>query len=104
MTRPLELVAPGASGDDPAAGGAAATASPAITAEEFDAILGTIWEGLDEDQTRFNDLLWDALGFIGTLATRRDIDPQLSGLAAQCLRGMEQRALWGPDLEQEDHR
>jgi hypothetical protein len=93
------------------AGGAAATASPApFTTEEFDAIVGAIWSDLDDDPTRIGDLLAEALGFIGSLALRHVIGgplmPWLSVQlrAAELLRAMEQRALWGPDNEQEDHR
>ena len=77
---------------------------PALTAAEYDEIVGAIGQGLDDDPRRFNDLLSDACGFIGTLAIRRDVDPRLSRLAAECLRGMQLRATAGPNHEQEDHR
>lgn len=74
-----------------------------FTEAEFDAILGTIWEGLDDDPTRFDDLLFTALGFIAGIALTSRAD-RLPERAAGLLRRMEQRSLWGPDHEQEDHR
>lgn len=71
---------------------------------EYDAIVGTIWSDLDDDPTRFNDLLHAALGYIGGLALAFDADPGVADWATAVLRSFEQRALWGPDHEQEDHR
>ncbi|MEU4391616.1 hypothetical protein [Kribbella sp. NPDC023855] len=116
--------------EDPKAGGAAATASPAtghaptcplvcctnahdeavtgvpapLTAEEFDAIVGAIWADLDDDPMRIGDLLATAVAFIAGIALHEDTDPQDAARAAAVLREMEQRALWGPDHEHEDHR
>jgi hypothetical protein len=119
--------------EDPKAGGAAATASsatghaatcplvcctsaddenvtgvpaqqPPLTPAEFDAIVGAIWADLDEDEFRIGDLLAVALGFIAGIALHEDTDPHDAARAAAVLREMEQRALWGPDHEHEDHR
>ncbi|WP_020385945.1 hypothetical protein [Kribbella catacumbae] len=75
-----------------------------FTAAEFDAIVSTIWNGLPDDPFRIGDLLADALGFIAGIALHEDTDPNDAARAAAVLRAMEQRALWGPDHEQEDHR
>lgn len=104
MTSP-ELAAPTTDGDDQAPGGAAATAPPEpLTPAEYDAIVSTIWNGLPDDPFRIGDLLADALGFIGGLALAFDTDPHEADRATAVLREMEQRALWGPNHEQEDHR
>lgn len=92
---------------DEVAGGAAATASPAdppLTPAEFDSIVAAIWEDLEDDQFRVGDLLADALGFIAGIALHEDTDPRDAARAAAVLRAFEQRALWGPDHDQEDHR
>lgn len=88
------------------AGGAAAKASPAIpfTASEFDAILSTIYSDLQEDPFRIGDLLADALAFIAGIALHEDSEPRDAARAAVVLRAFEQRALWGPEHEQEDHQ
>lgn len=128
-----DLVAPTSDGDDHGAGGEAAEAGsprmepggvrayavnsppPApipppghrpgpMNELEFDAIVGTIWNGLTDDPFRIGDLLADALGFIAGIALHEDTDPHDAARAAGVLRQMEQRALWGPDHEQEDHR
>lgn len=78
--------------------------APPFTDAEFDSIVGTIWGDLEEDPFRVGDLLADALGFIAGVALHPDTDPRDAARAAAVLRQMEQRALWGPDLEQEDHR
>lgn len=73
------------------------------TTEEFDDLLGTVWGDLEADPHRFDDLLADTLGFIGGLA----LNPHLGSVtvrATEHLRAAEQRALWGPNHEQEDHR
>ena len=80
------------------------TGRGSLTAAEYDEIIGAIWQGLDDDPRRFNDLLSDACAFIGTLAIRASVHPELSLLAARCLRGMQARAIAGPNHEQEDHR
>jgi hypothetical protein len=123
-----DLVAPTSDGDDHGAGDEGAEVPPAdrldagrvsgsatnspspapptlepFTEAEFDAIIGTIWNGLEGDPTRFDDLLADALGFVAAVALRPDLT-DTSGRAAGLLRRMEQRALWGPNLEHEDHR
>lgn len=91
--------------EGPRSGGAAATASPEpLTAPEFDAIVALIWDDLDEDPLRVGDLLADALGFIGGIALDIHSDPHDADRATAVLRAMEQRALWGPNHEQEDHR
>lgn len=95
--------------EGPEAGGAAATASPAepFTSEEWDAINAAIWTDLEDDPFRFSDLLTTALGTLAGMALDAGADPFPSGylaLAVRTLREMEQRALWGPDHEQEDHR
>lgn len=102
-----DLDVPTSDGDVHGAGAGAtdrsAPASPEpFTEAEFDSILGTIWNGLDGDAHRFDDLLAQALGFIGGIAMRTD--HHVAERAAALLREMEQRALWGPDHEQEDHR
>lgn len=95
--------------EGPKAGGAAATASPAdpFTREEWDAINAAIWTDLEDDPFRFSDLLTVALGTLAGMALDADVGPHEAGyvaLAVRVLREMEQRALWGPDHEQEDHR
>lgn len=102
-----DLDVPTSDGDVHGAGAGAtdrpAPASPEpFTAAEFDAIIGTIWNGLDGDPHRFDDLLADALGFIGGIAVRAGSNA--AERAASLLREMEQRALWGPNHEHEDHR
>lgn len=64
---------------------------------ELEALVEAVWslEG-DADPTRFDELLHAALVLLGRIA----LDPY--GLswrdqAAELLRSMEQRALWGPD-------
>lgn len=107
MSPDPELVLVPTEPEDPKAGGAAATASPAdspLTVEEFDAIVGAIWADLDDDPMRIGDLLATALGFIAGIALHEDTDPHDAARAAAVLREMEQRALWGPDHEHEDHR
>lgn len=77
--------------------GAAATASvDPYHPGEFDALIASVWslEGAD-DPTRFDELLTAALAFIGALALRTD--HHVAERAADLLRRMEQRALWGPD-------
>lgn len=74
-----------------------------FTEAEFDSIIGTIWNELDGDPHRFDDLLAEALGFIAAVALRPDLT-DTAGRAIGLLRRMEQRSLWGPDHEQEDHR
>ena len=103
-----ELSAPATDGDGQGAGGAAATASPVpFTREEWDSINATIWSDLEADPYRFSDLLTTALGTLAGMALDDEEAPWPSPqgrLATQALRDMEQRALWGPDHEQEDHR
>lgn len=100
------------------AGGAAATASPVtcdclapydnlaepMTPVEFDSIVSLIWHDLDSDRSRVGDLLADALGFIGGIAVDIHTDPHDADRATAVLRAMEQRALFGPYRDQEDHR
>jgi hypothetical protein len=101
----LELSLEPTEHEGPRSGGAAATASPdPLTPAEYDAIVGTIWNELDGDPHRFDDLLADALGFIAGIALHEDTDPHEADRATAALRSFEQRALWGPDHEQEDHR
>ncbi|HEY9354215.1 MAG TPA: hypothetical protein VIP28_13225 [Nocardioides sp.] len=126
------MSAPTTAGDGQGAGGAAATASPAdphvwrrlcfhghapdrchwckagptpetpFTAEEWDAIQSTIWSDLENDPYRFDQLLSMALGTLAGIAL--DGQTAAAGLCVRTLRELEQRALWGPDHEQEDHR
>ncbi len=103
--------------EGPVTGGAAATrpAAPSaygtrtappepLTEGEYDAIIGTIWNELEGDPHRFDDLLAQALGFIGSIALSSHTDPHEADRATAKLRQFEARALWGPDHEQEDHR
>lgn len=81
------------SADDPAV-----TGQPdPFTGDEFDAILSSVWNGLQDDPFRFGDLLAEALGFIAGIALHEDSSPGDAARAAGLLRRMEQRALWGPD-------
>lgn len=89
--------------DSPAAGTAPASPDP-LTEAEYDAIVGTIWNELDGDPHRFDDLLAEALAFIAGIALREDTDPHEADRATAALRDFEQRALWGPTNEQENHR
>jgi hypothetical protein len=73
------------------------------TTAEFDDLIGTLWGDLEGDRHRFADLLSDAVGFIGGLAMQPELGA-VSVRAVEHLRAMEQRALWGPNHEQEDHR
>lgn len=50
---------------------------------------------VEEDLTRFNELLHAALVFIGRVASDGYVEPPEA--AAELLRSVEQRALWGPD-------
>jgi hypothetical protein len=118
-----DLVAPTTDGDDQGVGGEVAGVgsvrldagvvsapaanspppAPPLTVDEADSIICTVWSDLAEDPRRFDDLLTQAVGFIAGVA----LQPGLGGVAlraAECLRAMEQRALWGPDHEHEDHR
>jgi hypothetical protein len=103
-----DLDVPTSDGDVHGAGAVGGSPAPAptspepFTEAEFDSILGTIWNELDGDPHRFDDLLAQALGFIGGIAVRTD--HHVAERAAGLLRDMEQRALLGPDHEQEDHR
>lgn len=90
---------------DPASDAAvnSSPSAPPFSEGEADSIIGTIWGDLDRDPRRFDDLLTEAVGFIAGLA----LQPELGGVAVRAvehLRAMEQRALWGPNHEQEDHR
>lgn len=85
--------------------GAAATAPrEPMSPVEFDSIVSLIWHDLDSDRARVGDLLADALGFIGAIALGGVTDPDEVDRASDVLRAMEQRALFGPYNEQEDHR
>lgn len=99
---------PTTDGDDLAGGADLSAASPAeqppLTTAEFDAIVGAVWADLEEDPYRIGDLLAQALGFIAGIALHEDTDPRDAARAAAVLRAMEQRALWGPEHEQEDHQ
>jgi hypothetical protein len=75
-----------------------------MTSVEFDSIVALIWHDLDSDRCRVGDLLADALGFIGGIALGVDTDPHEADRATAVLRAMEQRALFGPYHDQEDHR
>lgn len=111
-----ELVLPPSEGEHHDAGaGATDRSAPAsapqgcgptgeFTAAEYDAIVSTIWNDLDSDPRRFDDLLTEALTYIVDVAVMNDTDPYEAARATAVLRSMEQRALWGPNHEQEDHR
>ncbi|HET6291729.1 MAG TPA: hypothetical protein VFG33_00090 [Kribbella sp.] len=100
-----DLVLPPTEGEHHGAGDGASHQPPApLTADEYDSIVGTIWNELEDDLGRFDDLLAEALGFIAGIALHEDTDPREADRATAVLRSMEQRALWGPDHETEDHR
>lgn len=100
-----DLVLPPTEGEHHGAGVPAPAPTPPepLTVDEYDAIVGTIWNGLPDDPFRIGDLLAQALGFIGGIALH-DTDHPDADRATAVLRAMEQRSLWGPDQEQEDHR
>lgn len=77
--------------------GVAATASAGpYDPAEFEALIEAVWSLEDDDPTRFDELLHAALVFIGRVAFA-PIGGQWDWHAAELLRAMEQRALWGPD-------
>ena len=104
--------------EGPVTGDAGATASPVtcdcldprpnvaepMTPVEFDSIVSLIWHDLDSDRARVGDLLADALGFIGGIALDIHSDPHDADRATAVLREMENRALFGPYQDREDHR
>lgn len=110
MPDPTELALVPTESERPEAGGAAATASPAACDcmseiyenKEFEAFIGAVWNfapdpDAEDDLTRFDELLHAALVFIAGIALDPSTDPHEANRAAQMLRSMEQRALWGPD-------
>lgn len=83
--------------------------------EEFESLVAAVWDfdGCETDLTRFDELLTAALAFIARI-TLDGLNGFEETRAAELLRSMEQRALWGPGHpvkqpaipphEQEDHR
>lgn len=85
------------SAEGPAGDAATASAGP-YTFAELEALFTSVWSLDDDgtDLTRFHDLLHAALAFIARVASG-PIGGQWDWHAAELLRSMEQRALWGPD-------
>lgn len=63
---------------------------------ELEALMEAVWSLEGDDPTRFDELLHAALVFVGRVAFA-PIGGQWDWHAAELLRSMEQRALWGPD-------
>lgn len=104
MTAP-ELAVPPTEGDGHGAGAVGGDPAPAppFTAEEWDSINAAVWSDLEDDPTRFDDVLSTALGTLAGIAL--DGQTAAAALCVQTLREIEQRALWGPvHGDQEDHR
>lgn len=67
-----------------------------FTEDEYDALITSVWSLDNDDPTRFDELLSHALAFIGRIALDGANGLEESR-AAELLRAMEQRSLWGPD-------